>query len=90
MGSYTRKSRIPAALVDGDAALASGSLEVTDEEIAAPWTSDIGDNAAARSQRKAGSTLLRDDTGIDGTGDKSNDREGDEGQLVEDHLDCRE
>lgn len=89
MGSHTGKDSLAAALVDGDAALAFGSDAVTDKEIAAFWTGDIGDNEAARSQRKAGCTLLGKGNGIDGTGDKSNAHESDEEQLVEDHLKCR-
>ncbi|KAF9126514.1 hypothetical protein BGX30_015217 [Mortierella sp. GBA39] len=75
---------------DVEAAFASGILEVTDKESAAAWTVDIGDNAAARSQRKAGCTLLvKDFSGIDGTGQKSNAHEGDEEQLVGDHFEVQ-
>ncbi|KAI9233912.1 MAG: hypothetical protein BYD32DRAFT_490079 [Podila humilis] len=79
------------ALLDDDAAFASGILEVTDKEIAAAWTIEIGDNAAARSQRKAGCTLLvKGFSGIDGAGDKSNTHEGDEEQLAGKHLEVQE
>ncbi|KAG0340574.1 hypothetical protein BG000_011702, partial [Podila horticola] len=82
----TGKGRLDPALVDDEATFASGILEVTDKEIAASWTIDIGDNAAARSQWKASCTLLGKDSGIDGTGHKSNAHEGDEEQLVGKHL----
>lgn len=90
VGSHTGKGRLASALVfDGDAAFAFGSLEVTDKESAAALTSDIGDNAAGCSRRKAGCTLLGKDSGIDGTGHKSNAHEGDEEQLVEKHLEVQ-
>lgn len=90
VGSHTGTGRLAAALVDLDTAFASGILEVADKEGAAPWTIDIGDNAAARSQRKAVFTLLRKDfSGIDGIGHESNTHEGDEEQLVGKHLEAQ-
>ncbi|KAF9584341.1 hypothetical protein BGW38_006818, partial [Lunasporangiospora selenospora] len=85
--SCAGKSRLIAALTDDDAALASGSDSVADEEVAAAWEVEIRDNTAALTLPTAVElTLLGKGDGIGGVGDKSNTHEGNEDQLVGNHL----